>query len=379
MTPQARHFGFADYQAVNALHRSVAWPERSEAGWRWFLSNPVVQRHPDRPAGWVVDDAGGVGAFLGNLLQQFWVRGQPRLAASGFSIIVSPRARGASQPLIRGFLDQPDLAAAFTLNANPLSAPILKRHGLQPLPGGLSDVKLAWIMDPFACLAGRANRVAQERLGPKRGRLSRWMHDREALLNSRVDRPVNWRLADGIAPLKDLSDGSDFAEFWRRLRAASGVIADRSPATMRWRLADPDVARTPVLLARRQGRAITAYLWAMLSKDSPAAPPMLDIIDVQTLPEDGQGTRLLVQALLDHARPLGAAKVRLQTVNPRLVASLGDLVGSARREGGWGHCLARIAPDLAAASWLPTPFDGDYSLCVRPAPMAGARQPQTVA
>ena len=57
---------------------------------------------------------------------------------------------------------------------------------------------------------------------------------------------------------------------------------------------------------------------------------------------------------------------------PRLLAALGDLAGTARREGGWGHCHAIVDDPALAAAWAPTPFDGDYGLCARnpPAPRA---------
>lgn len=56
-------------------------------------------------------------------------------------------------------------------------------------------------------------------------------------------------------------------------------------------------------------------------------------------------------------------------VTPRLLAQLGDLAKTARREGGWGHCHAIIDDPALAAAWAPTPFDGDYGICSRTPPM----------
>ena len=61
--------------------------------------------------------------------------------------------------------------------------------------------------------------------------------------------------------------------------------------------------------------------------------------------------------------------MRLQVVTPRLLAQLGDLAKTARREGGWGHCHAIIDDPALAAAWAPTPFDGDYGICSRTPPM----------
>ncbi|MDP2117120.1 MAG: N-acetyltransferase, partial [Brevundimonas sp.] len=63
-------------------------------------------------------------------------------------------------------------------------------------------------------------------------------------------------------------------------------------------------------------------------------------------------------------------KVRLQTTTRQGVARLGFHARSARHEGGWGHCHARFAPDAPdPALWSPTPWDGDYAVCLRPLPL----------
>ena len=47
----------SDYEGVNRLYRSVGWPERSYAGWRWLEDNPA-RVETGAPMGWVVvDDA----------------------------------------------------------------------------------------------------------------------------------------------------------------------------------------------------------------------------------------------------------------------------------------------------------------------------------
>ena len=78
----------------------------------------------------------------------------------------------------------------------------------------------------------------------------------------------------------------------------------------------------------------------------------------------------LMNGLIAVARQMGTAKLRLQAISPRLRERLGDLAGSARREGGWGHCHAWFSPDgPGPALWSSTPYDGDYAICLRPLPV----------
>ena len=173
--------------------------------------------------------------------------------------------------------------------------------------------------------------------------------------------------------LSDLADRSPYADFWQALKGEGRLIADRSPAMLRWRLADPDLTLRPLVLAFNRGETIGGYAMAMMSKGNPIEPPMLEIVDLVALDDEPRAIPALIQALLANARRLGAAKLRIQTVNPELLRRMGPWADTARREGGWGHCHVKFAPGTPGGeTWSPTPFDGDYGICLRPVPVAVA-------
>ena len=110
-----------DYPALNRLHASVGWPQRSLDGWRWLADNPA-RREIGAPEGWVIVDAEDRPcAMLGNLIQRFVLDGRSLYGATGFSIIVPPQHKGASRPLIQAFLDQPG-AVSYTHLTLPTKA-----------------------------------------------------------------------------------------------------------------------------------------------------------------------------------------------------------------------------------------------------------------
>lgn len=354
-----------DLGAVNVLHRSVGWPSRSEAGWAWLTSNPA-RLETNAPAGWLLESEDGEPCgFTGNFVQRFHHGDRTIHGATGFSIIVTPRARGQSRKLLTTFTRQRDLFALYTFNANPTSSPLYSRYGLVAWPPQTHDVKLSWRVDALACAGGRFWREIDRRVP----RLTQARNER--LLNPRLHDPEALHLPAGVAVLTDLADRSRYADFWEALKAEGRLIADRSPAMLRWRLADPDLTLRPLVLAFNRGKAITGYAMAVMSKGNPIEPPMLEILDLAAREDEPRAIPALMQALLANAHSLGAAKLRIQTVSPDLLRRLGPLADTARREGGWGHCHVKFDPETPGVdTWSPTPFDGDYGICLRPVPVA---------
>ena len=357
----------SDYEALNRLHREVGWPERSQAGWRWLEQNPA-RRDIAAPVGWVVTDAEDAPvAMLGNLIQRFRQGERSLYAATGFSIIVPPCRKGASRLLIKALMAQSDLFAHYTLNANARSAPLYRLFGLEPGPTPTHGLKLSWIVDRRTCLAGRLLRMLLGRVSAETAqRLG------ERLMNPRLFRPAPLILPEGAEVLRDLGEDSAYGDFWRALAAEGRLVADRSPEIWTWRLADPDQTLPPLLLGlRREGRLV-GMAAAQMTKTGLIEPPCLEILDLVALESAPGAVEILAGCLIDNARGLGAARVRLSVTTPDLLDQLGDLPPLARREGGWSHCHARIEDADLARAWSPTPFDGDYGVCARPVPLPRA-------
>lgn len=354
----------SDFPGVQALHRQVGWPERSLAGWWWLFDNPA-RRALGAPAGWVIEGENGeMLAHVGNMIQRFRFGNRDLYGATGFSIIVSPAAKGASRSLIRTLLEQKGVFAAYTLNANALSQPIYALFGMQAWPPSTHALKLNW---PVALVPLAVSRILKLALRIAPGPVSRMG---EQLMNDRLGRVPRLSLPEGVEMLSDLGDRSPYAAFWNRLASGSRILADRSPAVLRWRLADPDQTVPPLMLSFNRNGEIIGYAMATLAKTNILEPPVLEILDLQALDDCADAIPALMKALIDAALPMGAAKVRLQMVSPDLLDRLGIFTAKARHEGGWGHCHVQFAADAPDASlWSPTPWDGDYGICLRPIPV----------
>jgi hypothetical protein len=350
-----------DHDGVNALWESVWWPTRSEAGWRWLEANPVLKEMP-APQGWVYEDeAGAVRVVLGAMAQRFWQGNDCFYGLTGHSLVVSPQMRGASRHMINRIMAQPGFFACYTLNANFLSHRIYGRFGFTPHPPATAHIKLAWVIDPVACLLGKALRRGLEPHPKLARRLS------EHFLPARLWQEKTAVLPSGIYPLADFDEAYD--AFWQSLKGEGRLIADRSPEIQRWRLSDPDQNLHPITFKYMRNGEIVGYACAMFAKENPIEPVVLEIIDLAALADAPEAVPALMAALVATARVRGAAKLRLAMVNPHLLEQLGGYARSARREGGWAHAHIYLAGQAADISqWAPTPFDGDLFMSLRTPP-----------
>ncbi len=374
MIDRVRPFVMADSGAVAALCDWAWWYQRSAAGWRWLTEGqPGAPFSDTMPAGWVCEtDGGEVRGFLGNFLQPFDYRGEALVGATLHTLLVHPQVRGASRDLLRRFAGQDAAFVRYTFNANDRSAPIYRHFDMQPWPEALSRVKYVWRTDWTGVVSERA---------------LRWMHGLggdsaarptiEHFEDGRVWTGVIGQCEPGVADLGAGGIDARFDRLWDRLRADGRLLARRDAATLRWRCADPDLTRTPVILTYEDADGLAGYLMAFFSKGSEVERPALEIIDLIAVQQsEVVAIPAMIRTLLRSARALGAARVRLPFVSPGLEALMAPF-RSARRVYPFDHCHLRwsaSAPAELASAWYATPFDGDYSFCLRPPPLIAARQ-----
>ena len=360
----------ADHAGVNALWESVWWPTRSEAGWRWLEANPVLKERT-APQGWVHEDEHGVvRVVLGAVAKRFWQGDYCFYGLTGHSLVVSPDMRGASRHMINRIMVESGFFACYTLNANVLSHRIYGRFGFVCHPPATAHIKLAWMIDPIACLISNALRRGLDPYPKLARRLG------EHLLPARLWQMKPLALPTGVSPLTDFDGAYD--RFWQKLKGEGRLIADRSPEIQRWRTSDPDQNLRPLTLKYERGGEIAGYTCAMFAKENPIEPLVLEIIDLAALAEAPEAVPALMAALMRAARARGAAKLRLAMVNPHLLEQLGAYARSARHEGGWTHAHIRLsadAPDIEG--WAPTPFDGDLFMSLRTPPKPETRRDRT--
>ena len=318
---------------------------------------------------------GQVSAFLGNFVQRFHFGTQVVRGATGHTFLAHPRAKGAGRMVLRALAEQPDRFSIYLFNANAVSSGHYRHYALEAWPVATHAVKYSWWVD----LPG----VIHERLLWRYNRLRGFDGVRaggERFISNRLRKGGVSRLQPGVRLLFEQEVDGRFDGLWARLQEDGRLLAARDSATLRWRLADPDLTLRPVILGYEHEGRLAGYLMAYFSKQTEIDQPCLDIVDL-IAPAEHEVTAIpaLVRTLVDNARDLGVARVRLQTVSPVLDTILAGMPG-AQRQMTHGHCHARFAPDVdptMAAAWQPTPYDGDYAFCLRPPPLGESQEADT--
>lgn len=346
----------ADWQALNDLHRWAWFPERSESGWDWV--HRLGQGYP----GWVLEDEAGVCGYLGNIRQDYALLDARLVGATGYSLIVLPRAAGGSRLLLEAFRNQPGVFATSIFNSNARAAPIYAREGFAAFPAEWADAKIVWPLAPMTILSERIARSLYRNRRPSR-----------ELFHGSRDLPPAPRAAR-LAALDPWTDAAAINRFSAELRSRAALVVDRSARALQDRFSDPDRADSPLLYGWREGDRLSAMVLGQLGKMSECEAPILDIIDIAWLEPDGDAaaTDLLVQ-LKTQGRRAGASRMRLSLVNSATAAVARNVPGGmVRRRHIHGHAILVADPELEPL-WSPTPYDGDFGFCLRPPPVGPDR------
>lgn len=342
----------ADWKALNALHRWAWFPERSESGWEW------VHRFGQGYPGWVLEDEEGVCGYLGNIRQSYALLDARLVGATGYSLIVLPRARGGSRLLLEAFRNQPGVFATSILNSNARAAPIYGREGLTAFPAGWADARIVWPLAPVTIVSEQIVRRLFHNRRPSR-----------ELFHSARSAPVAASV-DQVRALDPWADAAAIDLFSSALNASGSLVADRSSRALQARFSDPDQANPPVLYGWDDEDRLSAMALGQVGKMTECEAPILDIIDVAWLePHGAVAATALLARLKTHGQRAGASRMRLPLVNAATAAVARDVPGSLLRRRHLQSHTRFVESEGLEHLWNPTPYDGDFGFCLRPPPV----------
>jgi hypothetical protein len=360
---------FSDFAAVVALKKSWGlFPDSLENWERLWRHNPVLSETlSKRPIGWVLEADGKIVGYLGNISQiyRYGDRTLKAVTASGF--VVEPAYRGVSISLISAFYRQAGVDLYLNTTAIEVVGKINRAFKAASLPQPDYDAVLFWVLRPFSSTRAILLELEMGRtLSYVGGLLGSIALGLDSFFRRRGPRSGATRYA--LSEIGVTEIGEEFESVWME-KVGEGIrlLADRTPATLKWHFDIPgDDGTVRVLCCRANGKLVG---YAIVRNDGirRKGPRRTVIADMLAINDDPEILRSLFVAVYDHAKRAGSHIVEVLGFPPNIRQLCFPWNPYLRKYPACPYYYKAVDPDLHKAlsqgsAWYATPFDGDTTL-----------------
>ena len=372
MKPVIREARHSDCERIGALMRRNGISENELSTNEWvelWRDNPARPDDQSIPIGWVLEQAGNVVGYLGNIPLHYYYQGHRFLAtvARGFAVDVEYRSQ--SLRLAAAFFSQKNVDLLLNTTANAAAGSVFQLCKAEKLPQPDYDKALFWIIDG----KGFAGSVLRKRgYGSALTALAGTVLSSALHIEGRVRRrgPLVSAARCEVSVLEPRSIDEEFESFWQRTLAQRPqcLLADRSRRTLRWHFNNrsADARHTRFICARRSGDLV-GYL-ALTRVDSPEIGLRRSrVADLVAEHDDPALIDALLCAALGQARADGSHILELVGFPARIRARCVAGQAYMRPFPVWQFWYKAVSTKLQEslrdeAAWYGSSYDGDASL-----------------
>ncbi|MHB8540553.1 MAG: hypothetical protein ACYDCD_06385 [Candidatus Acidiferrales bacterium] len=359
----------SDFGVVTELKRRWGLSADSFENWkRLWRRNPALERMlAERPIGWILEAEGAVVGYLGNISLLYRYGDRTLTAVTGSGFVVEPAYRAVSISLVAAFYRQRSVDLYLTTTAIEAVGKIARAFKSVPLPQADYGTVLFWVLQPYpfaqAVMKKLELRPPFSRMG---GVLASLAVGADKILHKRWPRRRSPSFAVTEIGVHEIGD--DFQTLWiEKLRERPQLLAERSPATLRWHFDIPgDLGTTRVLCCYKNGELL-GYAVIRSNQNQTNGLRQSSIADMLAKQDDPEILQALFAAAYDHAKHIGSHILELlgfpQSV--RRVCSqwnpyLRKYPASPFYYKATDPMLHKTLSDGMA--WYASPFDGDTTL-----------------
>ena len=369
VNPIVRPVIFEDAAAVKNLHCRAGYSGELRDSWPGlWTNNPLWAKTDPKPIiGWVLEAAGEIVGYLGNipLLCRYGEKTLVAAAASGFA--VDPAYRGYGLLLAAAFYKQKDVDILLNTSANEIVAKVCQRFKAAPLPQQNYDQILFWILKPQPFMAAALRKLRfNSTLAWVASNLSAILLRVDIILRSKRPRRKNsgsqapWV----VSPISTSEIGQEFDDLWdRKASEETRLFTYRTAEFLRWHY----YGQMAKVICCHKGADLVGYAVVIRDETQSFGLARSRIVDILVEKNDPNVVGRLLEAAYQHARDQGSHVLEVMGF-PQ------DIRSMILRNGPY----SRMAPNLpyyyrASDSelqselgnedvWYACPFDGDASL-----------------
>jgi hypothetical protein len=334
---------------------------------RLWIDNPALLVEGPSPArGWVLEDAGRMVGFFGNIPLLYDYGGRPIVVADASQWGVEKDYRGETSRLADAYFTQKNVGLLLVTTGIKPTGRIFERYGGFPVPQPGCDQVLLWVLDPRAFLkAGLMKKGINQGVAAAVALTSAPIVRAAIALNGH--RPSG--LAGNVDQISIDQIEDEFDGLWQRKRdEVDCLLASRTSESLRWHFGTERMLERTRLLVSRGPEGLAGYATIMREDALDIGLKRLKIIDLFVAGNDEAVIDNLLAAAFEVARADGCHVLELTGLPSVLREHIISCHHPRTREvATWPAFYKAMRGDLDVPlqdekSWYVTAYDGDTAL-----------------
>jgi len=367
-----REARFSDFQGVSELKQRWNMHADSPENWeRLWRNNPAQGANGIvRPIGWVLEADGAIVGYIGNISLLYRYGGKTLTAVTAHGLVVDTPYRAMSVTLVAAYFRQKAVDLFVSTSAVEATGKIALAFKSSPVPQPDYDTALFWVLRPhtFARVMMRKLDVnpVLAGIGALAGGLA---VAADKILRRRWPKKNSSNLSISAIEVRQI--GGDFEKLWsNKQQEQNRLLADRSPAALRWHFEIPGDQGSARVLCCHHEQDLVGY--TIVRNDTKPENNLRSsiIADLIAKNDDPEIVRALWSAAYDYAKESGSDILEMLGFPP-VIRNVGAQWNPYRRK--YPACpfyYKATDPELHkalanGAQWYASPFDGDATL-IRP-------------
>jgi len=350
----------------------LTMPEGNEAIRAYFNNlwntNPAIQAAKSNPAlGWVLEDAGKIVGFFGNVPLLYEFAGQPVIVSDASLWGVDENYRTEAPRLADAYFGQTNVDLLMVTTAIKPTRRIFERHGASMVAQPDLDQVLFWVIDGGGFVRAGLRKKGHGGMASFFGGILGGM-----VLNARLRlfgrRP--FAALDGITIIRPDEIDAGFDDLWQRKcgEYPARVLANRSAAALKWHFSVGRYSeKARVICLRGPDKRLLGYA-AVVREDAPdIGLKRLKIADLFVAGDDGAMVTALLAAAYEYGMAQRCHVLELVGLPETLRQCALSHKPLDRQLPTFPFFYKVINPKLEAplaeaGGWYLSPYDGDSTL-----------------
>ena len=359
---------FSDFNAVMELQRSCGLARDSFERWEhlWQRNPALGQLQFERPIGWVLEAEGRLVGYVGNISLLYRYGERALTAVTGCGFAVEPAYRAMSLCSVAAFYRQRSVDLYLTTTAAETVGRIARTFKSDPLPQADYETLLFWVLQPYPFARAVVKKIKlKPTLSHMSGMLASLAIGADKILRKRWPRCSTCFVVSEIS-VNDIGD--DFQALWmEKLNERPQLLADRSPAALRWHFEITANGGTTRVLCCYKNRELLGYAVVRSEQNQANGLRLSSIADMLAKRDDPAILRALWVAAYEHAKHVGSHVLGVKGF-PYGIRQVCSQWKPYLTNDSVCHFYYKAADPMLhktlsdGMAWYATPFDGDTTL-----------------